>query len=285
MNNKTSAGIALIQALVLVAMLSVIILSFTNRADNSVRLAELALQRTEAMLQNQSVEAKVLLALLTREELVVGGGRFNRYNEPFVLGDAEASVQDMAGLFVLAPYGAGKLEDLLTQFGHSKQSAFLVARAFEDWQDADERPRAGGAEQSDYPSGVIVRNGPLQSTEEFFFLKGTIKNERLRSIVTIYNSGHFNPMTAPKEVLNLYVANASRVNEVVLKRQQHKLSEEDLKQLTGVETNDNIATTPGKASRLIITARLANVSYRTEKEWIVDPYAADPIKLWAARRN
>lgn len=303
------SGIALIQVLLVAAILAVLVMSYSKKSIQAMDLAQQAVTRSEALMALQQAESKVLLGLLTEQEnAAVVTGVFNRYSEPFSVAtqvqsgaeltntalpvEVKVEIQDLAGLFLLAPFGSGQLPELLTQFGYSKNQAKSIALAMDDWQDPDTQTRTGGAEQAAYnkskdQQAIQVRNAPFQTENELGYVKGMdgYMPPGLARVITFYPSGHFNPMTAPAEVLALYVSDKSRLNEVIKLRQQHKLSSEDLIRLTGIETSDTILLNHGKGSRITLTFNKAPHSISIQKEWLLSPYEQQPITLWSVKRN
>jgi general secretion pathway protein K len=300
MEFKKSSGIALIQVLMVSAVFAVLVLSYSHKSRHALSLAEQALARTQGMLALQSAESTVLLGLLTEDSNVtVAVGQFNRYNEPFTLvfnpassdiigqQDVQAQVQDLAGLFVLAPFGSEKLPELLQQLGYEKNLAKTISIAMDDWQDTDNIPRTGGAEQSAYSKQITVRNAPFQTESELGYVKGMAGNipEKLQYVTTFYSSGHLNLMTAPVEVLALYTPDKGALSEVQRKRKAHQLTPSELIRLTGIETNDTILTNPGKGSRITLIYDKAPHNLSLQKEFIVSPYEQIPVTLWSAKRK
>lgn len=74
-----------------------------------------------------------------------------------------------------------------------------------DWRDADDEPRANGAERAWYRAhgGVPPRQGPLGSLDELAHVRGFRPSYRARaeSLLTVHGDGTIDPRVAPREVL------------------------------------------------------------------------------------
>lgn len=280
-------GVALIQALLLSTVLSIIVMSFARYAQSSNVMAMAVLSRTEAMLQLETVLSRIELMLLTGQQPGNLQGVINRHSQPFFVGPIEVKVQDLAGLVNLPITKSTSFGNLLKHYGLSEREAFALEQAVEDWQDKDNRPGPAGAEQSSYPKAVTVRNAPVQTLAELAFIKGMTPQlyQQLLPNLSLYPSSHFNPLTASPAILQTLINNPAVVNKVLAQRMSQQLSEQELFRLTGLEIGDTIAPVYGDASRLSLTYRAANVQLVIEKELVVKPYEPAPLRLWSIKRN
>jgi general secretion pathway protein K len=101
------------------------------------------------------------------------------------------------------------LLEILKKGGLPDEEAERLRDAIEDWRDADDDPRARGAEYPDYArmkEPLLPRNGNLRSVDELRYVKGVTSefHERFLSrVFTTYgNSPQVNVQRAPKVVLD-----------------------------------------------------------------------------------
>ncbi|HET9292668.1 MAG TPA: hypothetical protein VLA95_07950 [Gemmatimonadales bacterium] len=97
-----------------------------------------------------------------------------------------------------------------------------LAAALLDWRDADELPRAGGAERAWYDSlgATPPRNGPLASVDELRLVRGFDDSviARVRPLVTVRGEGRVSLNAAPEEVLATVPGFGAEVVEVIVAR-------------------------------------------------------------------
>jgi general secretion pathway protein K len=286
MCNQKQGGIALVQILMISAMLAVMVLSFSRNANSANTIANQALARTNALIELQSAESKVLIALLSGAEKVSPSyGVVNRYNEPFRFDSVEVHLQDMAGLLTLHRDSTAMFRRFLESKGLSESEAVRTGSAIEDWQDRDSEVRPGGAEQRSYRLPVLVRNAPFQTESELSFV---LRERRelfsvIEPFITLYPNSYFNPLTAPKEILQLYVLDGAKLDNLLKQRAMHKLSSIEFFRLSGLQSDDTIQATFGQATRVELRYDAFGVGLQSRKELIIKPYDKIPVAIWSIK--
>ena len=203
-----AGGYALPLALGVIAVMSVIVLTGAERVSRTQTVAfelrqealvDRALHDAEAiatgliatrahaldgLVLNQVASDQVSLTLPVVDE-AVGENllRFDGAPRRIRLGDVDVTLRlyNADGLVSLIRAEDAVLQGLLMGFGVSRaQSADLVA-ALQDYQDADDRPRRGGAEITQYARAGLPspKNEPLGSPREVFMVYGWGDLERL----------------------------------------------------------------------------------------------------------
>ena len=103
-------GVALIQVLLITAILTVFALYLTQSARQQAKIAFLAKDRALAEVINHSAHSQIIFELLTTEHTMLSGygktgdiaNKWNFYGKPFALNEyASAAIQDQAGLLNL----------------------------------------------------------------------------------------------------------------------------------------------------------------------------------------
>jgi type II secretory pathway component PulK len=285
----TQRGIALIQVLFLSLILSVLLLSIANSSKHHVALAQEALDRSEALLALQSQEATLLFTLLTNDRAALKDSpaelvrQWNFYNIPFPLLAGTAQIQDMAGLISLSH------TELISSFLETKLQDPELARSLsakiKDWQDSDNIRSLNGAEQSDYPAHLAVRNSPVQTEAEIRFIAGMTPDiyQLLRPYITTYPVRYTNPMTMPPDLLAIYSKKAQLPDLTQLKA-NGDLTADIFSQQTGLQSSEEIVFYPSNGLRLTFTAQVNNVRLQRQMTVTVEAYAQKPIQIWEYNR-
>lgn len=282
---RPSYGIALIQALILSVVLSVIVLSVNSSAQSQLVIAAKAEARAKALLDTESAQSKLELDLLLRTSTSASEpSHFNKYGQSFLVDTVEAQLQDLNGLYSIPPYGASKLIELLEVLEVPKAQAVATANALVDWQDADNIQLPAGAEQSAYPD-FSVRNSPLQTLQELSFVKGFSPDivERLRIFTTLYPTQAFNPLTAPAAMLRTYIS-ATDVKELERLRRTGQLNALMLFRISGLQDGDNITTVAGPGYLIHLTTTERGIKLRRSWVAVYDPYKPEPVNIWQMQR-
>lgn len=280
-------GIALVQALMLSVIMAVVLLSFAGKALQATKQAEQAQNRVQGLVALQQAESEVTLALLAgTSALNVQHGVINRYAVPFQLGHVSVSLQDLAGLQLLATNSANGLERLLKQLGVDEREAVQIARALEDWQDSDNEVRFAGAEQKQYQTPVQVRNAPLQTLDELRYIRGMTDMlfRKVSPFLTLYSDGYINLMTAPEPVLAAYIQDKDILRQLVKKRNNHQLTSTELIELTGVQLTEQVQVAFGRGVKIELNYRHNGQQMAVIKEVILRPYDMVPISTWSEKR-
>jgi general secretion pathway protein K len=145
-------------------------------------------------------------------------------------GWVEVGVEDEARRLDLnAPGSADALGRLLRRLGLDPSLADAVA----DWTDPDDEPRPHGAERAWYkrqqPS-LEPPNAPLGSVGELALVRGVEPGavERLRPFVTVAGEARINPNTASPEVLDAWLGDPQRAQDVLAQRTDSLVPCDDL---------------------------------------------------------
>lgn len=286
MYRRFCSGIALIQTLMVAAMLAVIVMSFAQQANKALKAAEMVDAQSQARIDAVSAEAYLQLALLTGNETeFLTAGFFNRASTPFSLGRGQVQLQDLAGLVsVSAPVG-DRLQALLVAAGLDDSHASRLVDTLNDWQDRNNEKLLLGAEQADYKNGQIVRNNLLQSEDELRFVQGMdqVIFNKISQAITLYPSPYLNPLTAPSIVLQSLVSNPSKVAELTALRLQNKLDWDQFFRITGLQMSESFQPIYGQAVRYHLFVNQHETSIDIKKEIVINPYGETPISLW--KRN
>lgn len=206
-NKLNQKGIALIQVLLLSAILAIMALQFTLSSRQQVRQAADFKDKISAEVALRTLESQVLMALLSlpnspdtktiqRQDAI--GKEWNFYGEPFsVAPDTEVSIQDINGQISI--YGLPNLtpfRQLLMVLGQSEQQAKSIVDNLLYWQ---------GKSHSTYTTltNKAIRSNYMVSKTELKHIRGIDDDlyRELEPLVTTFQTYQFNPLIAPKRIL------------------------------------------------------------------------------------
>jgi general secretion pathway protein K len=286
---QVNRGVALVQVLLLSAILMAVLLTAHMEARRHIKSAELAVDRALSAADLQTRESEILFALLTESRKSQPDSsdpllqHWNFTNFPFQVVDnrieSEVAIQDQAALVALnSPQSLLPVLTLITQDPVKSQQ--LVA-AIEDWQDQDDIPKFGGAEQKSYPASIRVRNAPIQHIDELLYIKGMTTEiyQQLKPLVTLFPKRFQNLYAMDAVLLKSYV-DPVRVEQILAERQQGTLTPERFAKLSGIEQDEFISFAPGNGLRVRFTVFGNDVKLSRQFSVTVNPSADDPLEFW-----
>ncbi|NOH84551.1 general secretion pathway protein GspK [Vibrio sp. 03-59-1] len=274
----SSKGIALLQVLLISAIITVLALYLTLTAQQQISVAQLAADKATAELHLRSTESEVLFNLLTREEstdnqeLALPDG-YNFYNTPFKVGKyAKVSLQDVSGLIDIHYPDETLLSNTIKNLGFDGNQAAIVVDSLLDWQDSDSLSRLNGAERGDYELGP--RNRLISSYSELKLVKGFTSElwDKLTPLLSSVRTKYFNPMVSPEPILKAYLNRD--VSDILELRAANKLTRSEFSQLTGEYEKEGLIFSNSKFYLLNITIEYNDVRIEKQRRIKFDPYAS-----------
>lgn len=285
-------GIALVQILILSAMLSVFALYLSKNAHEQVQMSKWAVDKNEAFLSSYSTEKRLLFSLLTNEKFRVD--RLPSTNEQGFVnevplnwnfhGDAfnvnnksKVEIQDLSGLLNLRFIEPELLKQFIAFYSTSNDDPQRIISHLLDWQDVDTIPRGINSEINEphsTSSALSVRNGPLPFLAELQRIN-VIDDElyrRLNLYTTLHTVGPFNPMNSPKELLEVFL-DSSIVEEVENRRKSGAFGKREFSLMTGLVENETMFFYPSNYIRIEIETTIGEVVDSTEYILHLKPYA------------
>lgn len=214
------SGFALIGALWLMVILSVVGLEFAIQARAMTALAIDASEKASARAAAAGCleYARDVLAERVRRTQGLGAGApalLDPWRDPGRLIDDTVKVGDARCVVYLEDAGArlnlnqaseDDLRRLFTALHVDASQADKVAQTLLDWRDADDFRRARGAERAEYVKAgapVLPRNGPFASVQEMRLVQGMTEElfKRVEPFLTVEGPGRVNLSSAPVEVI------------------------------------------------------------------------------------
>lgn len=287
---KKAQGIALVQVLLLSAVLSVMLVSIHFHSREHVELATKALARAEALVALNSMEAETFISLLTSEKKIQPQSElflprvWSFDNQPIVMENGIVQIEDTSALISLVV--PSTLTPVLAGITGNKQQAEQLVAALEDWQDADNETRFGGAEQADYPAGVVVRNGVIQDLSELLFVRGFTSElvEKIRPFVTLFPKKYQNIYGMSDELISYYL-DPVQLKQVLAERHAGTLTPDRFSRLTGIEQDEFVGFTVSQGLVVRFTAHGKGVKLSRQISVTLDPSAEEPLQYWDYYKN
>jgi general secretion pathway protein K len=222
---KNRRGVALLTALWLVVAIAAVVLEFSleakERRQLGVDTAERGVSRAAAAGALAVVQAKLDYALRTAPTTGRGNIQLLRSSDPWLDVDSLYSGHYMVDSIDVTV----KARDLGTQLNinnlteaefntffsfvlNDGETADRLAQSIMDWRDADDIPRARGAEKDDYiKAGMLTlpQNGPFREVEDLLQVMNMTPDiyELVKPYFTTRGLGFVNLNTAPPQVLRV----------------------------------------------------------------------------------
>lgn len=272
-------GVALAQVLLLVAIISVLLLSMLHVNQQMIQTTDTVQQRTQLKLALQTAKTRLLEALLTHnweseppnaaDNLYAS--RWNFHGEPFEVDGVIITIQNDASLLQITNLN----EDYLTSGLEALniKNARELAQKLIDWQDRDNEKRPQGGEQSDYGESLKVPNRYLQSMSDLAFIPGFNPEiiEKLNRAATVNAHGSYSPTHAPTELLSLFI-DKDQAQTVARMREQGNFNERRFSAATGVQNDEFVYLAAGPVFKVTLRAKQNNISQLDTFTVELDPY-------------
>ncbi len=269
-------GIALLQVLLISAIISVLAMYLTLTSRQQIAVAKLADDRANATLHLKSAESRVIFELLSKDYSISANNplpkNYNFYAKPIAIDEyASVEIQDVAGLINIRTPDRLLLRNTLKQLGADENESSVIVDSLLDWQDKDDLTRLNGAEKGDYELGP--RNRPISLKTEMQLVKGAkkINWQTLSSNLSIVQTSYFNPMFAPKPVLQAFLN--SDAESVLNLRELGTLTRAEFSQSTGVYDNIGVALSPGNIFQITFRVQYGEVTLEKQRTVKLERYA------------
>ena len=275
-------GMALVQVLLITALLMIMLISAQQQARGHLELAGIVKEHSDLNLDLISVEAELLFLLTTNEwsDLVKAGGKFpaiNFYGKEFEFGGAQVRIQDIAGLLSINSPNRTSFSALTKALFNDELLGVRIADELMDWRDADQTRSEYGAEQADY-GNVKVRNAGIQTLDEIRFLKSVTPDiyQKLRPYLTVFRGGE-NIMNMPSELL-MSRFSSTVAEQIVLSREKGQLNDGVLSSLGIDYTDEAFSLRFGRTLQITFTVQKADVKLTRSVTVTISPSRPVPVE-------
>lgn len=301
MKRTYQSGIALIQVLLLTAILTVLALYITATAKSQVEQAQWINDKSIAQVEMHSAESLLLFELLTQKKKRIQESNdfdsqnridikaeWNFFAEPFNINQyVTASIQDESGRLQLHYPQTKRVEKALTYLQISSDEATRIMDSLLDWQDIDSIQRINGAEYGDYGGEEHIRNGAIPSIYDIKFAANVTPAvvEFFEKNATIYKKGPFSPMNAPIELLEV-LTSKTVAEQVSMLRINNQLTADVFSDLTGIIETDNVFFYTSSYMLIKLTSKVGTAEVSKSFNVHIQPYAENkqtPINIYVVR--
>ncbi len=266
-------GIALVQVLLITAMLTVFVIFITLTARGQVNYAIQLDARMQALIEVRDSEAWVLYHLLNKRPLMASQqttldkSDLWYYDQPYSNGDSTVRIQDLSGLLYLRTTEEGDtLSKLLVSQGIGTVAAARIVDAMLDWQDRDDDRRPNGAEARAYSIGP--RNLSMSFIDEIRWISGfspAALDIIMRNTTALPVAG-FNPILATEDILLALFPD--RAAELIQLRRENRLSVSLFRDLTQQQQTETQRFFPSNRYRIRIQSEYGET--RLSKSLVVE---------------
>jgi general secretion pathway protein K len=294
-SNTKQTGVALIQVLLISAIITLLAIRFSYTAREQVSTATTFEQRIQATQLLQSTQSKMIFTLLTEEDFAKANEIFpmsepwNFYGKSFYLEQTDStyvkvSMQDNAGLLPQQFITWPQWKKVFASMGYNEQQIAKLSGEINDWQDRDlDSWLVGDMEPNALTNGNSYRNLPIQLPQEIdnFFNENLVKLHDVKNISMYYPIGGFNLMNAP-ELLITYLFPENEASEMLSKRAANQLTSRDVIDLLGSQYDDVIYKFfPATQIKLTIEVKLNEIQLQETIEIKLQPRAEEPFLVFS----
>ncbi|WP_328255632.1 hypothetical protein [Pseudoalteromonas sp. APAL1] len=271
-------GIALVQVLLIVAVVSILALYFTQSARQQVKNATMMVDKAQALVELNNAEASILFSLLTEKLTPMAIPPINNplitywnfHGEPFkTTNNVEVQLQDLRGLLNIHYPDKTRLKRLLTYSGLNDYDAQLAMLQIIAWQNLEGR--------SDYINhDVVARYAAIHDIEELSHLGlQPAQLKVLANNTTQYKKGAFNPMNSPDTLLYALLSE-DVAKYVIMQRRANRLTVNDFVRATGISESGDIILYPSNLFKITLTAKVGEAVVTKTTYYHLQP-TKDPV--------
>lgn len=269
MLRKFNNGVALIQVLLISAILSVLAIQLNKSAQLNTKLTIDFDAKLQAEVALRDSESFLYFSLLTdRSSLPHQLPKFNYYNEEISLSDGiNLRVQDTAGLVNAHFPKLSVIRKIGDYYNLPSNWADSMTDQLNDWQDPDDKNRPYGAESVNYQNrGYLAANVKLSLAYQIQYLAAVNQDIALKiaPLFSTFGYSHFNPYNAPAQLLNILYGH-SVTERIISLRQSGAIDRTIFSTLTNVNEGEGISFITSNFLMIHLTSRVGNaVAQKTE---------------------
>lgn len=254
------AGMALTQVLLIVALISVFIVSMTFSVRNYIGTAEQIQVRTEAKLTLRSMQTRVLEAMLT-EPWVSNeplnnpiSVKWNFYGRWFNVDGVDIRITNVSSLMLLSVNNEAYYRRYFSALGLESNQSSQLARALIEYQNSD-------------------LGRPIQSLHELNFIAGLPEEDvtKIQNYATPFVVSNRAPMYLPDALLTAEM-DESQARRVIALRDNGDFNSNNFELASGIETDMMIIHYPGPIYRIELRYTQNGVSQNEQITVELRPY-------------
>ena len=243
---QNQRGAALIFAILISLLLSVLAVFFTAQSRLHIHTANQLADKLEARLAAKSQFAETVYAISNLNYRVMQWPTESEWQPMathsrwYERGEGlRVYVQDLASRPSLVPMERREWQSYLMNYGLTDLDASAFLDKVEDWMDSDSFRRLQGLEVRGYQmlnSGIMPRNAPMQSLEELLWIPGMTRTlyDALAPALSYWGTSNRSPLAGSAEMISAYYG-AEQLDELMALRTTPSSARVAYNQLTGVD--------------------------------------------------
>lgn len=284
-------GVALIQVLLISAIITILAIRFSYTAREQVETANLFEQRIKATQLLKSAQSKVIYRLLTEDdftrpsEILPNSERWNFYGKPFSINEnVQVVMQDNNGLLSQHNMDDPLWDNLLQRIGFNEQQAGQFKTQITEWQDETIASNAFSSMQpKTLNNGLPYRNQPIQLPQEinWFFEEYPERLQIIKQVSSHYLRKSFNPLNAPDALITA-LFDPSVAQQVIEQRNQGEITEREVINFLGRDYDDEATVFFNSlALRMTIQVNYAEVVMQETLELKIQAHRQPQVSIFA----
>lgn len=288
-SRKKQSGVALIQVLLITAIITVMALRLSYNAKNQVNIAATFEQRAQAQLKLSSAQADVLFTMLTRntehERTQQNASQvpphWNYYGKPFNLeSGVTVKINDHRGLIPQRIPSSPLWDGFFMPQEVNEEQQKLILDGLNAWQYQDRiLANSGILAPKETEKTIIYPKRRIQLPQEISFVFPAELHKKLQGLTSHYATNMFNPLNAPDQIL-LTFFDPALAQLIIEQRENNDL---DVKMVRAAVGNDfaeeTITFATGQSLRLIVSVEYEQVMLEETLELKIERYSNSPVLL------
>jgi general secretion pathway protein K len=279
---RKNSGIALVQVLLMSAIISIFALYLTSTAKSQVQQARWINDKMSALVALHDVEIDVIFRLLTQDKGLSSfnkniddqliQSKWNFYGKAFKANEnVDVKIQDQSGLLHIQYPDVEFFKKLFLSNGYSEEASIKLIDNLLDWQDLDSIPRAGSWSVE---NSALTRNGPVPFIEDLIHIAGVDSTliQILKNNTTLYRTSYFNPTNSPETLLSA-ITTQEAAEQVILLRDARQLTKQKFEELTGIKEGDFIFFYPANFFMIELQSTVNDATVKKTMFVEISPYA------------
>jgi len=260
-------GVALIQVLVMTAIMSLIAIQFSKTARHQVETASDFNNRIIAQLRLKTAKSNILYNLFKHEPIQlsdknINGVKWNLRGTEFKFSEGvRVSIISSSAYLSVSTAPRDYLMKLFLSTGIKSSEATGIVDSITDWVDRDDYVSPYGAESQYYRTkGTSPRNGPMQHISELKAVKGVTEPvyQQVKNLLTVYPTRSLNPSLAPNSLIKI-LFDEDTASQIIEAKSRQKFDREIWRGIVGSRVYPFIDLQPAMIVSITINAQYQDV--------------------------
>ena len=291
---KNSKGVALIQALLVSVVITLLALRFSYTAQDQIETSAKVDNLVEARMTLRSVQDGILYLLATQqspETQYFQGVSFeslNTWGEPVVLFSNDkmkvtVSIQDNSGLLSLQVVKLPAWRHVLEAMALTEEEVAEFVGVVSDWQDQDTNHwQVGAQEPTELESGIPYRNNRIQLISEIALVTSLTSEDwqKIAKISTPISSYTLNVNQSPNDLIH-FLFEPTAAQNIIEQRKNGTLTKETIIESLGPLYNEfDFGFYPSENFKVTVQVDVSGIKYEETLEVGVATLTNQPVEIF-----